>query len=80
MGCVQDVMGKKKFLVQFKYGHKKEINYSLLVFLSLKEEVDMDEVISHSPQKEQVELLTIVGYPKVGEPCMFGKVMHLSIF
>ena len=30
MGCVQDVVGKKKFPVQFKYRKKKEIIYSLL--------------------------------------------------
>ena len=36
------------------------------MFLSLKEEVDMDEAISHSPEKEQGELLTIVGDPEVG--------------
>ena len=43
--------GKKKFLVQFEYRRNKEISYSLLVSLSSKEEVDMDETISHSPEK-----------------------------
>ena len=43
--------GKKKFLVQFEAEHKKEISYSSLVFLSSKEEVEMDEAISHSPEK-----------------------------
>ena len=46
---------------------------SSLVFLSPKEEVDMDEPLSHCPKKEQGELLTIIGYPEVGETCMFGK-------
>ena len=40
----------------------------------------MYEVISHSPKKEQIELLTIVGDTEVGEPCMFGKGMYLSVF
>ena len=30
--CVQDVSGNKKFLVQFKYGQKKEISSSSPVF------------------------------------------------
>ena len=51
VGCVQSVVGKKKLLVQFKDGQKREISYSLLVFLSSKEEVDMDEPISHLPKK-----------------------------
>ena len=51
MRCVQAVVGKKKFLVQFEDGQKKEIRFSLLVFLSLKEEVDMDEPLYHSPEK-----------------------------
>ena len=46
----------------------------------LKEEVDMDDEISHSPEKQQGELLTIVGDPEVGEPCMFGKNIYLSVF
>ena len=36
-------MGKKKFLVYFGDGHKKEMSYSLLLFLSLKEDFGMDE-------------------------------------
>ena len=55
-------------------------NSSSLVFLSLKDEVCMDEAISHSPEKYQGELLTIVGYPEVREPCIFGKGMYLSVF
>ena len=57
--CVQDVAGNKKFLVQFEYFQKKEIIYSSLVFLISKEEVDMDEPLSHSPEKEQGGFLTI---------------------
>ena len=51
VGCVQSVVGKKKLLVQFENGNKKDISYSSLVFLSSKEEVEMDEPISHSPEK-----------------------------
>ena len=36
----------------------------------------MDEPISHLPEKEQSELLTINGDP----PCMFGKGMYFSVF
>ena len=51
MGCVHSVVGKNNFIVQFKYGKNREISSSSLVFLSSKEEVDMDEEISHSPEK-----------------------------
>ena len=68
VGCVQAVTGKKNFLVYFEYGQKKEISYSSLVFLSSKEEVYMDETISHSTEKQQGDLLTIVGDNEVGEP------------
>ena len=80
MVCVQAVAGKKKFLFQFKYGHNKEMSYSSLAFLYSKEEVGMDEAISHSPEKQKGELLNIVGDPEVGEPCMFVKGLFLSVF
>ena len=51
VGCVQSVVGEKKFLVQFEDGQKKEISSFLLVFLSSKEDVEMDGEISHSPKK-----------------------------
>ena len=34
--CVQSVVGKKNFPVQFLYGKKKEVSSSSLVFLSSK--------------------------------------------
>ena len=40
----------------------------------------MDEPLSHSPKKEQGELLTIVEDTEVREPCMFGKDMYLCVF
>ena len=53
VGCVQSVVGKKKLLSQFEDVHKKGISSPLLVNLSLKEEVDMDETVSRLPEKEQ---------------------------
>ena len=52
VGCVHSVLGKNNFFVQFKDGQKKEISSSSLVFLSPKEDVEMDEPISHLPEKE----------------------------
>ena len=51
MVYVHAVVGKNRFLVQFEYGQKKEISSSSLVFLSSKAEVEMDEALSHSPEK-----------------------------
>ena len=48
---VQDVVGNNKLLVKFEYGPKKYISSSSLVFLSSKEEVDMDETLYHSTEK-----------------------------
>ena len=50
MGCFQDVLGKYKYLFLFEYMQKKEMSYYLLVFLSSKKEVDMDETLSHSTE------------------------------
>ena len=66
VGYVQAVMGKNRFLVQSIDGQNKEISSSILVFLSSKEEVDMDETLSNSLKKEQVKLLIIDGNPEVG--------------
>ena len=66
VGYFQSVVGKKYFLVIFKDGQKKEIITSSLVYLSSKEEVDMEESISHLPETEEGVLLTINGYPEVG--------------
>ena len=64
--CVHRGAGKNNFLVQFEYVQKKEISSSSVVFLSSKEEVEMDEPISHFHKKEQGELLTINGDSEVG--------------
>ena len=51
VGCVQAVLGKKKLLVKFEYWQKKDMSSCSLVFLCLKEEVDMDRPLSNSPEK-----------------------------
>ena len=51
VGFFHGLVGKKKFLFQFEDRKKKEVGYSLLVFLSSKEEVDMDEAISQYLEK-----------------------------
>ena len=80
MGCVQSVFGKNKFLFLFEDGQKKQIGSCLLVHLSEKEEVDMEESITLFPEKEKGALLTINGDPADGEPCMFVQGMYLSVF
>ena len=49
--CVQPLEGNNKFPFQFKDRKKKQISYTLLVFLNSKEEVEVDEEISYSPKK-----------------------------
>ena len=51
VGCVQDLVGKKRFSVQFLYRQKKETIAVSLVFLSSKEEIEMDDPQSNSPKK-----------------------------
>ena len=50
------------------------------MYLSDKEEVEIEESISHLPEKEEGVLLIINGDPKVGEPCMFVKGMYFYVF
>ena len=59
LGCFRYVLWKKILLVQFVDGQKKYMSSSSLVFLISKEEVEMDEPLSNSPEKEQDELLII---------------------
>ena len=80
VGCVQSVVGKNKFLFLFEDGKKKKIGSNLLVYLIEKEEVDMEESITLSPEIEEVKPLTINGDTPDGEPCMFVKDMYLSVF
>ena len=78
--CVQDLVGKKIFLVQSEYVQTEEIRPFLILFLCSKEEVEMDEPLSNSLEKEQGELLIIDGNNEVGEPCIFGRGMYFSVF
>ena len=80
VGCVQNVVGKNKFLVLFEDGQKKGVDSFLLVYLSEKEEVDMEESITLSPEIEEGVPLTINGDVPDEEPCMFVKGVYLSIF
>ena len=61
VGCVQSLFGKNTFLVLFEYGQKKEIGSCSLVYLSEKEEVEMEESITLFPEIEEGVLLTING-------------------
>ena len=45
------MVGKKKFLILFEYGQKKEMGSSSLLYLSEKEDVETEEPISHLPEK-----------------------------
>ena len=80
VGFVQSVVGKNKFFVLFEDGQKKEIVSCSLVYLNEKEEVDMEESITLSPEIENVEPSTINDDPPDGEPCMFVKGMYLYVF
>ena len=62
------MVGKNKLLVLFKDGKKKEIGSCSLVYLSEKEEVEMEESITLFPKIEEGGPLTINGDPPDGEP------------
>ena len=53
MVCVQYVMGKNNFLVQFEYGQKREMIYISLLYPCSKEEVclEIEDPISDLLQK-----------------------------
>ena len=82
VGCVQDVVGKKNFLGQFKDRQKKEISSVSLTYVCSKEEIclEIDEPISDLPQKEQGGFLNIDGYPVVESASMFERGMFFSVF
>ena len=50
------------------------------MFLSSKEEFEMDEALYHYPKKQQCELLKFFRDTEVVEPCMFGKGMYFLSF
>ena len=53
MVCVQDVIVKKRLVVQLKYGKRKEMSYSSLHFLCSKDEVEMDDPKSNLRKKSK---------------------------
>ena len=65
VGFLHSVVGKKRFLVQFEGGQRREMDSCSLVCVCSKQQVclDMDETISDFPEKEQGEFLTIDGDP-----------------
>ena len=78
--CVHSVVGKKKLLVLFKYGQKKDIGSCLPVYLIEKEKIEMEKLITPFPEIEEGVPLTINGDPPDGEPCMFVKGIYLYVF
>ena len=66
VGCVQALVGKKKFIVQSKDRQRREMRDSSLSNLCEKEEVgqEVDETISDLPKRGQDRLLTIDGDPR----------------
>ena len=79
--CVQYVVGKKKFLFQFRDGHKKDMSSVSLSYAFTEEEVcrDMDGSISYLYQKEQGQLLTIDGETFVEKSSILEIGMHFSV-
>ena len=63
MGCVQDVSGKKKFLVQYKDGKNKEMGPCSNIYVCSKYEVclDMDEPISNLTKKNKANCGILMG-------------------
>ena len=61
MDCVQDVIGKNKYLVQYLNRQKREMSYYFLVYVCSEGKVgqDVDESIYDIPQKLQGGLLSI---------------------
>ena len=65
MGCVQNVAGKKNFLVQFKDGKRRDMSSCSLFYICPEEEVgqEANETNYDLPKKGEGELLTIDGDP-----------------
>ena len=79
---VHTVVGKKILIFKFKYGKNKEIDSSLLSYLSSKEEVGQEayDTISDPPQIVQGGLLTINDYRVCEVYGMFQKCIYLYLF
>ena len=82
LGIVQDVAGKKKFVVEFEDGQKKEMSSSSLSCVSQKQDFDeeVDKTTSDIPKIVQGELLNINGGPFCEGDGTLGKVIQLSIY
>ena len=80
VGCVQRVVGKNNFPVLFEDVQKKYMVSCSLVYLSEKEEVEMEELITLFPEIEEGVPLIINGDPPDGEPCIFVKGVFLYVF
>ena len=52
LGCLQAMVGNKKFVVRFEYGQKRDMSASSLLYLCDKEEVgqEVDDTISDLPK------------------------------
>ena len=51
VGCFHYVVGNNRFLVQLEDRNKNQIISCLIVFLSSKEEVEMDDPLTNSTKK-----------------------------
>ena len=82
MGCVQDVVGNKKFVFQFEYGQERDTSASLISYVCEKQEVvkKLDETIYDPPKMGYGEQLTIDGDTVCEGERKFGKGIYLSIF
>ena len=82
VGCFQDVVGKKRLLVKFESGKKKDMISVSIQYVCQKEEVclEIDQPISGIPQKEIGKLLTIDGGPVVEEASMSERGVYFSVF
>ena len=63
VGCVQSSVGKNKFLVQSEYRQKIKMSYSLLLYVSSKEDVGQgaNETISDTTKKKKMNCLVFMG-------------------
>ena len=62
VGCVQSLLGKNKFLVQFKYIQKRDMGYCLIMYVCSKEEVghEANKPISDSPPQNNMNCLLLM--------------------
>ena len=80
--CIHAMVGKKKFVVQFEDGQKREMSASSLSYVCEKEEVgeEVDKTIYDLPNRGQGDLLNINGDPVCEVDGTFEKGIYLSIF